>query len=968
MSDLDSREVSIINAIQRNYQHQLHNQMLTHYGVYLDQSEYPEKIYSWIEIIGETRLLAEHYLDTLIHQQTPSTTASLINESSGFWFYINKAKLIIPESIRNFVSDLSFETNDYTLFNSVTSELFSLSLGNSITEVLFDYFKTQFSGNQQEAQKQFTNILEQQKELSELIKYECKHISVELIKLFHFREMLLLGKISRATMEPDVRAEFIRRARLKDKSPDTINFAIEFYFAQELSTIFNKGFQSLYQVHDSEIRSELQSPFIKWINQLSESDKVRHAFTQEIQLKFMIISRDFLLEQMNQLGFLAKHALVFSLITGLIVATVLAITITLTLGAAFLWSIGALTSVGFLFASIGAYFLINSLDFITYKRNSDNRNQIHRAISMINNEYLRLKKELIQSKETSAEVIERTRDFKHINQKFLYAFEGHKVARGSVSGWLREYASRYRHSKAVEIDLGHEYKELIIQSKKQTEHLIHSINNKESRVLNHWIAGTQSYLSKIQHADVIKEFELIQKIKEQVLEVIGLTYYSPPKLLDFYCAPLSQGGLGGNESDFSHIRRFAPIKANPNEYANPYDYLCSTALNLFKKYEPRNTSELIFSGDPEYRQMLGISRGDYGISITADNIDAYLNNSYAFLLSLCNKISPGLGLDPLQQSARVKDEFILYRMLLLKQLSTLCLAENKEVNTEIKLKIKRFIKNRFHLDPDVIFDDLTNQRFLLNKEVQNSRTYKNSDLFSVTDLELENITQAITLDVAYNSNNFKLIDILDYYLDDFLHNNSDRPAKIFAYGDTEHELNPQGTKQFSKMMSQYCTNTSAFLNHSLNNKALTATHILECYQYNITLQVYKTQLRIIKCIKDLNKPNAHSDNTEQQMRFLLSTFNQLHQFAKAHCCKLKSSSPCTKLFDLVWSKFNNPGKSNGWIKHLDSEEALNYMIHSLPEQVQLSAPKTTIPKGFFSQQSTNKCTINDHPAEVLAIK
>ncbi len=212
--------------------------------------------------------------------------------------------------------------------------------------------------------------------------------------------------------------------------------------------IFNNGFQSLYKTHDIEIKSELQSSFIKWINQLSESDKVRQAFTQEIQLKFMLMSRDFLLQQMNQPGFLAKHAVIFSLITGLIVAAAIAITITLTLGTAFLWSIGSLTSIGLLLAGIGTYHLINTLDLITYKRTTENRAQIQNAITMINNEFLRLKKELIQSKETSVEVIENTRNFKHLNQKFLYAIDGDKVARGSVSGWLREYASRYRHSKA----------------------------------------------------------------------------------------------------------------------------------------------------------------------------------------------------------------------------------------------------------------------------------------------------------------------------------------------------------------------------------------------------------------------------------------------------------------------------------------------------------------------------------------
>lgn len=953
MSELDSRELNIIGAIHRNYQQQLQNQMLTHYGVYLERSDHPEKIYSWIEKIEDTRLLANQYLDTLVRSKEPASKSSLENETSGFWYYMEKAKLLIPEGFRNFFSDITFQSNEFNLFNSVTAEIFSITLGNSISEVLFDYFKTQFSGNQEETQKQFANTIDKQKELSELIKNECERISIELIKLFHFREMLLLGKISRTPTEPEVREEFIRRAKLKDQSAESINIAIEIYFAKELSKIFNTGFESLYKVHDVEIQSELQSSFIKWINQLSESDKVRQAFTQEIQLKFMLLSRDFLLEQMNQPGFMAKHPIVFSLIAGLIVATAIAVTITLTLGIAFLWSIGSLTSVGFLLASIGTFFIINKLDVITYKRTTENRAQIQNAITMINNEFLRLKKELIQSKETSTEDIENTRNFKHLNQKFLYAIEGEIVARGSVSGWLREYASRYRHSKAVEVDLGDQYKQLIIQSKNQTEHLIKSINKKETNLLKHWISGTRLYLGKEHHVEVIKEFELIQKIREQVLEIVCKTNYTPPTLFVFYCTPVDKGGLGGNESDFAQIKRFAPVNTKNGNSNNPYNYLCDIALNLFKKYEPEYASDFIFLGDPEYRQMLGMSRGDYGVPVTEENIDVYLNNSYTFLLSLCNKIAPGLGLDPLQQPARVKDEFILYRMLLLKQLANLSLPENKEVNTEVKLKIKRFIKYHFNLETEVIFDDLANQRFLLNKEVQTSQCYKNSDQFVVTDVELENIRQAITLDVAYNSISFKLINVLDYCIDKFLHQRGGKPAKIFAYDTSEQELNPQGTVQFSRTISQYCENTRTFLNKSHNNKTLTATNILDCYKYNVSLQVYKTQLRIIKSIKELNKLIGMPE-TNHQIELLLNAFKELYEFAKDNCFELQNNSPSNKLFNMVFNKANQPNYSREWIQHVDSSEALIYLMNNLTEHMQFPLNKSTYPSKFFHHKNVPK--------------
>ncbi|WP_298627308.1 hypothetical protein [uncultured Legionella sp.] len=237
MPDLDSRERRIIEAIHRNFQQQIQNQMMTHYGIYLERSAHPEKIYSWIEKIEDTRLLANPYLDSLVHQSEAATPESLISETSGFWYYVGKMKQIIPESLRDFVADLSIQSSGFDLFNSVTAELFSVTLGNSITEVLYDYFNTQFTGNQEEAQKLFANTIDKQKELSGLIKQECGRISVELIKLFHFREMLLLGRMSRMASEPEVREEFIQRAKLKKQPPESINLAIELYFARELSTI-----------------------------------------------------------------------------------------------------------------------------------------------------------------------------------------------------------------------------------------------------------------------------------------------------------------------------------------------------------------------------------------------------------------------------------------------------------------------------------------------------------------------------------------------------------------------------------------------------------------------------------------------------------------------------------------------------------------------------------------------------------
>lgn len=350
--------------------------------------------------------------------------------------------------------------------------------------------------------------------------------------------------------------------------------------------------------------------------------------------------------------------------------------------------------------------------------------------------------------------------------------------------------------------------------------------------------------------------------------------------------------------------------------------------------------------------MLGIARRDAGEPLTAENINRYLDNSYAFLLSLCHKIKPGLGLDPLQQSARVTDEFVLYRMLLLKQLAAISESDSKEISNEIKFKIRLFIQKYFNQDTKIIFDDLENQMFLLNKEAPNSRIYKNSDHFEVIDTELDNIFQAITLDMAYNSNNFRFIDILDYFINKFIKEYDSQSATVFAYGKAEQEINPQGTKYYLKTLAQYCNNTTEFLKSAQTNTTLTATNLLDCYRYNISLQVCRTQIRIICSIKEINKLKITNETTEQ-ITLLLKSFQQLAEFAKIHCFLLKTDSSCYRLFKLIENKAMQSTLSRDWIRQLDAKEALVYMMDDLPNQLRLSTDYN-VSNLFFSSTKQNK--------------
>ncbi len=942
MHNLDHRELEIIAAIHRNHQIMLKNRMVTHFGVYFKQSEQPEKILSWIESLDDVRILTEHYLQSIAKSANASVQKTIENNTSTGSYLGNIIKSILPEGIGKSIFDPTF----FTEKNPFSMTLVALNLDNSITSLLFDYFSKSFFGDKSEAQKQFAEMIESHKELSHIIKQECERLSVEIIKLFHFREMLLLGKMTNEVLEPNARAAFISKANLQNASNEAINIAIEIYYARELSKIFNQGFQSLYQVQDADIQNELKSPVLKWLNQIFESSESRLSFTQEIQLKFMQLSSEFLLTQMNEPGFLARHPKAYASIAGLIVGPIIAGALAIIFGGPFVWGIAAIAMMGFALTSIASYFIITKVDALAYHRNKANRGKIQQSIDMINNEFLRLQKEIIERKETSVEVIEHTRDFEKINQNLGPLIEGTKVARGSVAGWLREYAARYRHSKAVEVDLGDEYKEIIKQSRSQTKHLIKSINKNHTDRLDKWIKGTREYLKQANHQSVINDFELIQKIKEQVLEIISQAKYIPPTLFEFYCLPLTAGGLGGHETDFAHIRRLVPNFNKSNLDKNPYQYLCDTALNLFKKFEPPYANTLFFYGDADYRQMLGIPRGDHGTPLTTDNIDQYLKNSYDFLLSLCQKIKPGVNLDPLNQPARVTDEFILYRMLLLKQLATLCSNDNRELHGDVKRKIKTFIQNRFNLDPNVILDDLINQMFLLNKDVQTSALYKNNDGFIVTEVELDNITQAIGLDIAYNSVGFRLKDVLNHYINEFMNKKGNESLDLFGYNPTEQELSPQCTQQFVGIISRYCTNTSAFIEFGERSKALMVTSALDCYKYNASIQVYRAQLRVVRSLKELSKDKSHPV-FHQQSEYLIAAFTELDKFTKKHCFALKINSAPSQALQFITGKIADKTPTKEWVKKLNSSDEYMKFIDQLPEEIQYP-PLKIAPQTFFT--------------------
>ncbi|TAL60510.1 MAG: hypothetical protein EPN84_09460 [Legionella sp.] len=937
MPYLAHRETEILAAIKKNHQDNLDAQMQAHTQQLYAQG-YTPKTLSRLRALADVHTVINHYLESIAKSSSESTEETIANNTTFFSYVSGIFKAIIPERLSNALFENPIIQLHQTILTSLTGAVFSIALGHTISGLLIDYFMQEFSVNHEDAQKQFAEVLNKESIFSQLIAKECERISVELIKLFHFREMLLLGKISENPVEPDARATFIDLANLKNESREDIDKVIELYFIQELNKVFSNSFKSLYTVQEYEISKESKSPVKKWLHQFFDSNQKRLAFTQEIQLKFMQLSVEYMTGQMNQPGLLATHYILTPVVAGLLSAFVLSLALGFILNSIF---VAAIAIAGAILAGIATYFMVTGIDFLHYERYPENREHIQDSINKINNEYLALEKLTKDTKATSKEMIEETEGFRNINTRFFNLFEKRYVARGSVAGWLREYASRYRHSHAIEGELAHEYIQLMNESKQQNTDLRDAINKKQLASLEQWINSTRYFLKRDDHQQVIKESELIPKIKEQVLEIVGQTDYIPPILLTFYCLPITEGGLGGNGSDFDHFRHLLPGNQN---LANPYELLCVTANKLYKEFEPRYAHKPIFYGDAEYRNMLGIaSRDDYVDLLTVDNVDTYLHNSFAFLLSLCQKIHPGANIDPLQQSAIVLPEFTLYRMLLLKQLANIC--TNKSLNSEVKLHIKSFVKEYFKIDPDVIFDDLINQKFLLNKKVQQAKSYKNKDGYEFTDVELDNIIQAIGLDIAYNSVTFKYKDVLNQYVHSFSQKSGKK--QFFAHGQSEKELNPQCTEDYVLRIQKFCEDTTAFLSAHNENPALTTTHLLDCYRYNMSLQVYRIQLLIVKGLQELSSKNIDSHFTESN--HLLEAYKTLKKFSHAQGYALKKNSPLRQIDQLITAKIKEKEPIKNWVNTMAASDNILTDIEQLPEQLHLPLARVKVhgPNQFF---------------------
>ncbi len=687
-------------------------------------------------------------------------------------------------------------------------------------------------------------------------------LSAELVKLFHYRECILLNL-------NDGFGTYFRDEYLAQFSSDTgltdvqaLNIAIEAYFLDELNQLFNKAFQDIYIIQEEEIVGEIeQIRILRWMKSFFECPESRFKFTQQLQIHFMEECLSYLEIEMVKPTFLARHPYLSSCIMGLMVGAIALTLACPVLGCPLGLSIASIALIASVSSVAISYCSINYFEFFKYQRDKKNRLAIKHTIENVTKECLRLNRLIKNTVATSADdilALTKYRDSGYLNGflKVINSITMHpkEVAMGSSLAWLREYASRYRHSKGVENDLAKQHQAIIekgnVQTRKLQDKLFKIMTSKDnihSQTLTNYVLHTREYLLNPSHNDFIIKFELIAKIKQQILEIIAVVPENtvqtelPALLVQFYTDPVELGGLGGFVDDLMKVRELAGIikhEPTPNS-PHPYQKLLqctqayNDALSLNKNYAKT------FNGDMDFRELLGLRIDILGneleFNVSSATLGKYLENSYNFLYSLNELQSPFKMATDLDLPMTNSKEFILYRMLLLKQLAKLADPNNLRVGSAVRRDIYQFVSERFNIDPVHVFDDLVNQTLFVTRKKDGPRIKGPVHSAMVNDLEW--VADALRLDLAYASQPITPRMLINRAGAEFLLKADSAKKIIFSYGMSENFLVPESTELYFNKLKDAIASTTAFISYLESKVVINNTGTLNLYKKACITQV-----------------------------------------------------------------------------------------------------------------------------------
>jgi hypothetical protein len=850
---------ALFELIKTNHRRYLEQVMVSHLDI-IDGTENRELVKEYVESIEDFKESQRRYLDSAIQGETLSTKlgngalAALTGLGVGGGAYL----LQQGGSIANFVQPLD-------MGKSALSGLFSVGLGAGAAYLTYQAFEAQANPELAVSHEKFNAILKK----AGFTNQKYAELSEEIVKLFHYRECLLLGLKNKS--DQNIRELFKANNLIPSKLPvdeQALNQAIEVYFIQQLNAIFNEAFKRIYVIHDEEIEADAKElEIIRWMKRHFEDPAEREKFTQNMQIQFLNQCINYLEDEMLEPSFIAKHKNVISGLSGLLTAGIV-VTLGIALGASTL-GIGLIAVAVAAISTAVMYKVITDAKHLKFKRDAENRNAIERTIKDIGIETRRLEQLVKNVEETQQEDINYLARFKDYDSEEGYFSRlvntilqrPRLPAMGSSVGWMREYASRYRHSKLIENDLQPQHRDLIIRANAQTEQMQLALKQSSDQAtveamvipqdLLTLINDTRQYLANSDPAtkEFINKFQLRNKIREQILEIVSIVAKDkilPQEIVDFYSQPIEQGGLAGNKQDLQTIRAIAPTVAVdcPLDSDHPLNELLLSAIKIdtaMTRFEDKKSPlyvenhNYILKGDNGYRDMLGLSiHGDSDNieeNITAGNIQTYLQASFDFLMAL-NRSQNYDGVDPFDTPFDHRSEYLLYQTLLLKQLAVLVDPNNLQVDLVVKRKIKAFVTEKFDIDAKSVFDNIITHSLTQPREKSGVGLNSLVNEGEVLDIEgIKHVADAIRLNQAYCEKPMTPRKLVSLAAEQFLVKRTEK--YLFSIGDVQKHLRPTPSEAYVSLVEQTIENSSFFINEMYVNNLLYKTGSLTCYLIDV---------------------------------------------------------------------------------------------------------------------------------------
>jgi hypothetical protein len=258
---------------------------------------------------------------------------------------------------------------------------------------------------------------------------------------------------------------------------------------------------------------------------------------------------------------------------------------------------------------------------------------------------------------------------------------------------------------------------------------------------------------------------------------------------------------------------------------HPYHRLLDAAFNINLKFNALSKSKFIFQGDVAYRKILGFPASHctrIEEKLSASNIQNYCSASFEFLYSLNQYDETHPQWD---EAFLNSDQFILYRMLLVKQLSNLFDSNNVLVDPMVKKEIQAFVQQKLKCSSEVALSNILSQSFLMTQPADKDVLLDQlGHAHAVSDLAY--IADAIRVDIGYMSTQLTPQDLLGFAVEQYLKADSDQI--ILGYHHSS-KLTAEFSEHFYSDVEGAIIATKAFIDTISNQTLLKQTGTMNTY-------------------------------------------------------------------------------------------------------------------------------------------